>query len=93
MKRSKKVKFNTRGDIMMILDAHFRQTKLEEAIRVTFSSPSFNKHTRLMMSDITLNAISCKHFFDDRTPSYRGIKIIQDESLPYGEVVILTQFA
>lgn len=77
---------------MVVLDSKVNHAKLDEAIDAVFLSPSFNKNTRLMMSDATLSAIGHRHFYDDRIQTYNGIGIIQNESLKYGEVVILTQF-
>ena len=44
------------------------------------------------MNNNTVYALTGKYFYDDRIQTYRGFKIIQDEHLNVGEVIILVNY-
>ena len=49
-------------------------------------------NTRLAMNDKTIYQLTGHHFYDDRRQTYYGFKIIQDEGLDVGEVIILVNY-
>lgn len=49
-------------------------------------------NTRLAMNNNTVYALTGKYFYDDRIQTYHGFKIIQDEYLNVGEVIILVNY-
>lgn len=49
-------------------------------------------HTRLVMNDKTVYALTGKHFYDDRRQTYFGHPIIEDYSCDIGEIIILVNF-
>jgi hypothetical protein len=44
-----------------------------------------------MTSNKTIKELTGAYFYDNRLQTYRGIPFIQNESLEFGEVAILTQ--
>lgn len=49
-------------------------------------------NTCLAMNDNTIYQLTGHHFYDDRHQTYYGFKIIQNEYLDIGEVVILVNY-
>lgn len=49
----------------------------------------YDGNTRLAMNNKTVYTLTGKYFYDDRRQTYYGFKIIQDEDLDIGEVIIL----
>ena len=49
-------------------------------------------NTCLAMNDKTIYTLTGHHFYDDRRQTYYGFKIIQDENLDIGEVIILVNY-
>ena len=49
-------------------------------------------NTRLAMNDKTIYQLTGHHFYDDRRQTYYGFRIIQNEDLDIGEVIILVNY-
>lgn len=49
-------------------------------------------HTRLVMSDDIVCALTDWHFYEKPFQVYCGCKIIQDERVPLGDVIILVNY-
>ena len=73
---------NTR--IIVDLDPLNKLLEQEEGLR--------GKHTMLLMSPDTFYALTCTHFSSDNSNQYRGFRVIKDELLPLGEVIILSDY-
>lgn len=49
-------------------------------------------NTCLAMNDKTIYKLTGHHFYDDRRQMYYGFRIIQNEDLDIGEVIILVNY-
>jgi hypothetical protein len=76
---------------MNILSVSVNRDKFDHCIDMIVCDKSFNGNTRLMTSNKTIKELTGAYFYDNRLQTYRGIPFIQNESLEFGEVAILTQ--
>lgn len=76
---------------MNILNISLNKTGFERMIELLKVDKSFNNYTRLLINNKTIYQLTGSYFHDDRKQTYQGIPFIQDETLEYGEVIVLTQ--
>ncbi len=51
-----------------------------------------SRHTMLLMNSDTFYALACTRLTADKSNKYRGFDVIKEETLPLGEVVVLSDY-